>query len=312
MSPLISVVVCTYNRAPQLEDCLSSLEGQQVADDLFEVLVVDNNSTDQTRECIARFEEARGVFRYLQEHRQGLSHARNAGWENAQGRYVAYIDDDAKASSDWVGEMLSFIDRNPSVEAFGGPYSAYTTVQAPAWFPPEYGSWSLGDQERALKADDEYVNGTNMVFRKQTLISLGGFNPALGMKGEKVLYGEETQLQVLLRRQGGIVYYAPRMKVAHLIAPYKFHLRWLLRSTFLNGLRSRTVLREERSLWAHLSGLAIGSAKFVGWLPQMLTVPFKRWCYYALQGLVWELGALFGMVSATSETPPEESTNQGG
>ena len=98
----ISVIVCTYNRAYLLKNCLRSLVDQLVETSTFEVIIVNNNATDDTEEVAKSFTEKYPNFRYIIEPNQGLSNARNRGYKEAKGEYVAYIDDDARAYTDWV------------------------------------------------------------------------------------------------------------------------------------------------------------------------------------------------------------------
>lgn len=296
--PLISVIVCTYNRADLLPGCLESLAEQSTDKRLYEVIVVDNNSTDATQEIARSFTAEHPNFSVVSESAQGLSHARNRGWREARGEYVAYVDDDAVACPDWVEQMHSFILRRPDAGAFGGPYDAFSTVPVPDWFPLEYGRLDLGDEERPLKIGVEWINGTNMVFRRDLLAECGGFNPELGMLGERVSYGEETRLQMDLASKGIAVHYVPAMKVRHQVAAYKLKLWWLLKSSFSVGQTLATSQDMRRSLFYHccLVGYALlsGLMKFL-----TMRVPFfKRRLLYSLSPLSTEMGAFWERLSS--------------
>lgn len=303
MNKFISVVVCTYNRAGLLRSCLEPLTAQTLAREKFEVLVIDNNSTDDTSQVANEFAAKNSHFRVIAEPEQGLSHARNRGWKEAEGQFVAYIDDDARARTDWLSQMYGFVERNPDVEAFGGPFEAFFEMELPVWFPPEYGSWSLGERERPIKVGEEYINGTNMAFRKSLLQSLGGFKTSLGMTGERISYGEETRLLIDLAERGIPVYYLPQMRVSHLVADYKMSLRWLLFSSYASGRCSAETLNQQRSLGAHFCGLGVGTVKMVVQLIGSDKVPFKRKLYYALNGLCWEIGSFVGYLSPSGKHP---------
>ena len=101
-SPLISVVVCTFNRADLLETSLEALDEQILESSEYEVIVVDNNSTDNTLNVVEELCNRLTSLRYCFEPNQGLSHARNRGWREAMGEYVAYIDDDCKVPGQWL------------------------------------------------------------------------------------------------------------------------------------------------------------------------------------------------------------------
>ena len=116
----VSVVICTYNREDMLEIALESLTKQEVSASDFEVIVVDNNSKDNTKAVAEKFIAANSHFRYVLETNQGLSHARNRGGNEASTDFVAYMDDDAKAPANWVKQLIEIIDdKKPDI--FGGP-----------------------------------------------------------------------------------------------------------------------------------------------------------------------------------------------
>lgn len=289
---LLSVVVCTFNRADILNNCLHSLSIQTESTELFEIIVVDNNSTDSTQYVVGNFISKKCCnLKLVTELKKGLSHARNRGWQEASGEFVAYIDDDALAPPDWVYQILSFIVRQPTVSAFGGPYVSYSLVSAPDWFPPEYGSWSLGDEERPIIPGKEWINGTNMVFHKEILSRFCGFDSQLGMAGDRISYGEETKLLVNLKNDNIPVYFVPKMEVKHLIADYKMKLSWLLLASYKAGRCSELTFGIRRSLCSHVS--AIGACFFAGTFNIMSegVKPFKRALYVSFSPLMMELGA---------------------
>src|SRR5690349_1483083 len=118
---LITVAICTYNRARYLPHAIESLVGQSLAASQFEILIVDNASTDPTHEVVKRYLPKLSNLRYLYEPRQGLSHARNTAWQSAEGKYVAYLDDDAQANPHWlIGILRHFEQSTPTPWSVGG------------------------------------------------------------------------------------------------------------------------------------------------------------------------------------------------
>ncbi len=231
-APLISVVVCTYNRAALLAQALDTLCAQTLDPALYEVLVIDNNSTDDTRATVERFAPR---VRHVIETSQGLSHARNRGWREARGMYVAYTDDDCKLPPDWLATAHRVIDERAPA-ALGGPYFAFYMTPKPAWFKDSYASHDQGDEARVL-GPDEYLDGGNVFVRRDVLVALGGFDPGLGMAGKRVAYGEETDLIKRLRAADpdALVWYDPALYVLHLVKPHFMSLRWLVRQRFAGG-----------------------------------------------------------------------------
>lgn len=290
--PDISVVVCTHNRLQLLTNCLESLCQQDAEQFHYEVLVVDNASTDGTTEFLKVYCEDRIGFRWVTEPVVGLSNARNRGWQEATGRYVIYIDDDAMAESFWVSEILTFTVRHPEVVMFGGPFTLYTTDAVPDWFPLEIAAMDLGTEERPVDLTREFIVGLNMGFRKDVLAGCGGFHPELGMTGAKISYGEETQIQLLLKSNGYSVYYLPRMLVRHHLPARKMKFFWLLQSVYAIGRCSALTWSQRRSLRSIIGGLAFGLFHGVRTMFKPAKLPFRRRLYYAMTPLISECGAL--------------------
>ena len=287
--PAVSVVVCTYNRATLLAECLESLAAQTTSASLFEVIVVDNNSRDETRAVAERYCNGRANFRYVVESVQGLSHARNRGLAESRGGLIAYIDDDAKAPSDWIAAILRFFARVPEADAAGGPYLAHCANPLPEWFPSEYGAWSLGEFEGELPAGQS-LQGTNMIFRREVLVRLNGFETGIGMSGAKLSYGEETHLIYRMRELGAKVFYSQAIVVSHAILAYKLSLWWLLQSTFANGRSSIPLYGRMggrvRSLLRLAKTATQGAIRFFTVEERFI----KTRIYRAFSPVLWQLG----------------------
>ena len=118
--PKVSLIAAFYNRVDYLERAVRSALDQTASPDAFEVLVVDNCSTDDTRALVESLQPI-GNVRYMYEPRLGLCHARNAGWRNAAGDYVAYLDDDAIASRDWIAAILEAFSSLPAIGIVPAP-----------------------------------------------------------------------------------------------------------------------------------------------------------------------------------------------
>lgn len=235
MSTFLSVVVCTYNRANLLATVLQSLCEQSIETSECEVIVVDNNSNDNTREVVDEFCRCFTHVRYCFEPQQGLSYARNRGWQEARGKYVGYTDDDCKVPRQWLAVAKEIIEQ-VSPDVFGGPHYAFYKTAKPRWFKDSYGSHELGKEARSLRKN-EYLDGMNIFFRRSLLECLGGFDISLGMSGTTIAYGEETALLKQLRaaKPSQVVYFDPRLYVYHLVRPQKMSIRWMVRQRFAAG-----------------------------------------------------------------------------
>lgn len=235
MSILISVVVCTHNRAALLNTALQTLCEQSLAANEYEIIVVDNNSTDDTRSIVEKFIRTFSHVRYCHETKVGLSHARNRGWREARAEYVAYTDDDCKLPPQWLAVAKELIEQI-SPDVFGGPHYAFYITRKPRWFKDVYESRELDKSARKL-SHVEYLIGCNIFFRKKLLESQGGFNVKLGMTGEQVAYGEEAEIQRRIRESTSesMFYYEPKLYVNHLVRPEQMTLPWLMRAFFGKG-----------------------------------------------------------------------------
>lgn len=231
----LSVIICTYNRARLLNECLASLFNQNIKKELYEVMVVDNNSSDDTKLNACDFLSKNPNFSYYFEPRQGLSHARNTGFKFAKANWVLYIDDDAKADPNLVERTLWTIE-NYDFDAFGGRFFHWFKYGKPKWFPENFeGNGVVANTGSAIEINNEFFNGGVMVFKKSILEKLNGFPCQLGMNGRKIAYGEETMLQLKMRNAGFKLGYDPELKVHHIVGEHKLKLSWHIRSAYAHS-----------------------------------------------------------------------------
>jgi len=219
-NPRLSVVVCTFNQAGLLAGCLRSLVDQTLDKALYEVVVVNNNSTDKTQEIAGSFAAEHKSFRVLFEAQQGSSHARNCGWKSAKGDIVAYIDDDAKASPDWCERILrAFASVSPKPIAVGGEIHPFYERTPPKWFVDEFEIRTWGTTARFLHPrrpwDKVSFSGSNMAFQRQAVQELGGFSPSFGPIGTSYSLGEDTEFVSRVYQKYPLLWYDPDIKVFH-------------------------------------------------------------------------------------------------
>ncbi|WP_373325427.1 glycosyltransferase family 2 protein [Sporomusa paucivorans] len=289
---LLSVVICTYNRAKLLQLCLKSLVAQTLSHQLYEVIIIDNNSTDDTKLVSQSFCAQYPNVRMVTEFHQGLSHARNRGWLEAKGEYIAYIDDDAKAFPDWCEQIVSFTQRQPSIKVFGGPYYPFTLKLPPDWFPPEYGKFEICYEEREIDVKYEWICGSNMTYHRSIFNNGISFDVNLGMKGSALAYGEETHLMLVLANSGHTIYYVPSIKVYHLIASYKMALCWLLKSEYNCGKCSNKIFSLEHSVWDYLLILLRSFVSSFRLYIRYRREPFRRRVYYSFRNFFYTVGGI--------------------
>ncbi len=238
----ISIIVCTHRRFDLLNYCINSLADQLSNKSLFEVLVVDNdlNENAEVKEIVKKSNDKINI-RYIHENILGLSQARNKGGKESKGMYIGYIDDDAKVSTNYIETALKIIhDFDP--DFFGGPYLPYYISKKPHWFKDEYECGFPAESTRFLN-NTEYLNGTNMIYKRSLLESLNWFDINFGMKGKQISYGEETDLQIRAWQQHKNLkaYFSKELIVYHVVLPAKLKIFDRFKRKYNTG-RSQTYI----------------------------------------------------------------------
>ncbi len=286
---MISVVICTYNRASLLAMCLEALLSEGWPPAVREVCVVDNADDPETRTMVARWSERfPDRVRYDLAPRTGLSHARNLGAAVARGPWLCYLDDDAKIQAGYFGYALDFLDRNPDLACFGGPYQAWFPFGKPRWLWEGFGTMSpLLPAPGYIGTPD--LTGGNFWVRKEALAAVGGFPADFGMSGTAIGYAEENVVQARLLASGHRLGFDPRMVIDHAVLPHKLRFSWHLRQWYAHGRdgsRLSGPLPHGELLGRTLRSLAA--------VPVKLPVASLRWIIrrdYYIQHLVWDVFA---------------------
>lgn len=220
IKPGISVVVCTYNRVEMLMDTLQSLISEGTNPANYEILVVDNNSTDETKKQAAAFINAHPEFniRYIFEPAQGLSHARNRGIREARASVTAFFDDDIIAGKLLIQHWVDFFDTHPEAAGGGGKIKVQFDSPRPDWMPEIlltlFGKHNFGNKPRLYPAG-KYPFGGNMAYRKELLLQAGLFNTELGRSGVSLGGGEEKELFFRIKKLNPKIYYCPEASLRH-------------------------------------------------------------------------------------------------
>lgn len=218
----ITVVLCTYNRCRSLAKALESVAASELPDAVeWEVLVVDNNSIDQTREVIEDFcRKYPGHFRYLFEPQQGKSHALNAGIREARGDILVFTDDDVTVEKSWLRNLTSGL-HDGKWAAAGGRILAAEKFVPPRWLAAEgpfsmtgvvFAHFDLGDQAGEL---DRPPYGANMAFRREVFRKYGLFRLDLGPSPGNEIRNDDTEFGLRLMSAGERFRYEPSAVVFH-------------------------------------------------------------------------------------------------
>lgn len=213
----ISVVVCTYNRQKFIGKALECLAAQTLPPDQFEIIIVDNNSTDQTASISRAFVAARPELRarYVLEEQKGLSFARNRGLKEASFPIITYIDDDAEAVPALLETILHFMQAHPQAVGVGGKIiPKYSESEEPAWMNSYLngfvGRLDYGEQPQLFRQPAmKYPAGCNMTYTASVLKEVGGFNNQLTFRSD------DKHIYYVVSKVSPEVYYVPEATVYH-------------------------------------------------------------------------------------------------
>jgi glycosyltransferase involved in cell wall biosynthesis len=230
----VTVVLCTWNRSALLRQALSALtEIDAPVDASWDVVVVDNASTDHTQDVLRAFAN-RLPLTIAVERKPGLSNARNCGLDHARGDYVLWTDDDVLVDRRWLVEFVAGVRRHPDASVFGGRILPWFPVPPDAGllraFPAlEQGFCAVDHQipEGQLPADMR-INGANMAFRTSVARALR-FDPNFGPTHGSAVVGDERDLIDRCKAEGHNPIWLPRVEVRHYVAPERMTLAYLQR-----------------------------------------------------------------------------------
>jgi glucosyl-dolichyl phosphate glucuronosyltransferase len=236
----ISAIVCTFNRAELALRCVAGLLNQTLPESDFEILVVDNGSSDGTKESLrAAFGNSPGL-RILDEPRLGVARARNTGWRAARSEVIAYVDDDAVADPNWLASILHAFETTTSRPGIvGGRVLPQWEIPLPRWVPAHVVvfltilDWG---PEACVVPEGSYLLGTNLAMSRAALAAVGGFNETLGRRGNKLLSWEDVELQQTVRAAGYSSLYEPVAVVHHLIPAERLTRRWMRKRVYWEGV----------------------------------------------------------------------------
>lgn len=229
----LSVILPTFNRAASLQRALAALLRQTADLWAYEVIVVDNNSTDATRDVVAGYDPRR--VRLIAEPRQGLSYARNAGIAAARAPLVAFTDDDVEVAPDWVETIVALLGRHREVDGVGGRVLPAWQSGRPHWLTREH--WAPlalqdhGDSRRVFdRATPIGLIGANVAFRRNVFERIGAFSAAVQRVKDGIGSTEDHELLTRLYESGGRMLYHPRMLVMARVPDDRcartYHRRW--------------------------------------------------------------------------------------
>jgi glycosyltransferase involved in cell wall biosynthesis len=274
----ISILICTYNRAPLLEQTLSALDASSISGRCaIDVVIVDNNSSDHTRAIVERA-AARGRWpvQYVHEPRQGKGYALNRGLSVARGEVIALTDDDVLPAPDWLDRIVRQFGAEDIVFLFGKvlprweilpPPELLTTQARDIWGPLALVDY--GDEPDRYDAASFHTKrlpiGANLAVRRDAIDRIGGWRNDLGKVDNTLIAGEDRELCVRLYRAGlysGL--YDPEMVVRHLVPASRLKREYFRRWFYWHG---RTLARMSAAVYVDLD---LARVPYVGGVPRFV------------------------------------------
>jgi len=264
--PNLSCIICTYNRADYLADTLQFLIKNKYTGHV-EILVVDNNSTDSTRQIAYRFinKSVKGpVIRYVTENKQGLSFARNRGIGEANAPVLLFLDDDIRVEENFLESWLTFFKKNPSVPAAGGRIDVQFDDPRPRWLSsyllPLLGYHNHGSEIKPYPRKS-YPFGGNMGIRKEIFDRFGMFDTELGRIGKKLTASEEKEFFNRLKEASVPLIYVPNAMIWHRVNKQRLTKEYIRRQAVGLG-QSLAIQVQSRPFSEQVKTIAAESAKW--------------------------------------------------
>jgi glucosyl-dolichyl phosphate glucuronosyltransferase len=238
----ITVAIPTYNRADFLRQTLAGIATQQFPRDHFEVLVIDNNSTDHTRAVVEEFAHVHPAPRYVHESKQGLDYARNRAIAEARGEIIVFGDDDILVRPDWLAQIAVPLLADAGarkIGAVGGEVIPVFPDGLPDWVREWHAPLAFRADAGPLEAKHSPM-GANLAFPKWVFEQLGPFHTALDRAAGNYFSGGDSEMIRRVRAAGLQVWFAPAAAVQHQMPASRTTFRYARRHAF-DSARSRII-----------------------------------------------------------------------
>ena len=256
----VTVAIPTYNRADFLRQTLAGLVAQQFPRDHFEILVLDNNSSDHTRNVVAEFASAHPAPRYVLETQQGLDYARNRAIAEARGEIIVFGDDDILVQPDWLAQMAVPLLADPAqrIGAVGGEVIPVFPDGLPDWVAEWHSPLAFRPDLGPLEARHSPM-GANLAFPRFVFDKLGLFHTALDRAAGNYFSGGDSEMIRRVRAAGLEVWFAPAAAVKHQMPASRTTFRYARRHAF-DSARSRVIDRAgQPGAVGYLAGRFVGN-----------------------------------------------------
>ena len=251
--PQISVIICCYSGEKTIESCLNSLFNQDLENSLFEVIIVDDGSLDDSAKLINKFlkesiSKQHQNFRYFRKKNEGLSIARNFGLDKCKSELVVYIDEDALVYHNYLSVIIEYFKTNSIVNCLGGKVELYNKDNKFALL--------IQDSIFSLYMKNENsIIGTNMAFRKSFLNEVGGFQPEFTYRGDETALFKKSKGKLVKGRTDLMIvkHFQPPNSIAWLKTRYENGFFSIAIDFFMNVPRIQIFIKLLKSLLIVLS-----------------------------------------------------------
>ncbi|MGM9506786.1 glycosyltransferase [Larkinella sp. GY13] len=257
---IVSVIIPTLNRSCQLQRTLYSLSQLPEDRTLFEIIVIDNGSTNETERVVKTFieENNRLDVRYFYDPVPGLLTGRHRGAQEARGETFTFIDDDVQVCQTWLSAIIEVMRSQPGISLLTGPCLPLYEIPPPYWVSNlwrsnemgKYCGWfsllDFGGEPRII--DPDFVWGLNFTIRRDAFFKLGGFHPDSMPDDLQIFQGDgETGLTRKAKEQGILAFYHPRVKLLHEVPQTRLTPEYIKKRAFFQGVcNSFSKEREEK------------------------------------------------------------------
>jgi glycosyltransferase involved in cell wall biosynthesis len=263
-----SVVICTYKRARLLEEALGSVLAQSYPKERYELIIVDNNSSDETQALVERYRSSASIaVSHHLEPRPGASFARNLGIERARHEYIAFLDDDTVAGPGWLAGFDVAVHGYGAL-AGGGPVEPVLDpgLEPPIWWREHNIRYIFGLDHAHLDSNKPavairwplWLGACNSFYSKRLLEEHGGFRLDCGPVGPRYRVAQDVELNVRLERAGVAIYYVRDSRIKHRVTAERLTRRYIWRRAYTAGITNAAA-------WA-----VLGGSRDAGSVPQLV------------------------------------------
>ncbi len=239
----VSIIICTYNRADYLNDSLrTAYESALYSSAPTEIIIVNNNSTDNTSEIVNTFISTHQELPVIlvNEINVGVSCARNKGFDTARGSIICFIDDEVLVPQQWLSEIIKTIYDNPDIGCVAGRILLdFPDINIPSWIDEKYhtffGKFDHGDDNYIMINDKAFFTG-NVALTRQTYENIGKFDQKIGRNGSILLSGEDTDYACRVASSDTGMAYSATGYLYHRVQPNRLSFNWIKQRYFWQGV----------------------------------------------------------------------------